>query len=32
MTLKMVGWKIQTDLMRVTTIQYDAAVGVLDCC
>ena len=31
MTSKMVDWKIQTDLTRVKTIQYDAVGGVLDC-
>ena len=30
-TSKMVDWKIQTDLTRVKTIQYDAIGGVLDC-
>jgi hypothetical protein len=27
----MMDWKIQTDLTRVTTIQYDAVGKVLDC-
>ena len=31
MTSKMVDFSIQTDLMNVKTIQYDAVVGVLDC-
>jgi hypothetical protein len=31
MTSKMVGWKIQSDLTRVKTIQYFTIGQVLDC-